>query len=249
MVDAGIVLWLFRANDKTPGSARPLLRIRRQPVGAVRFRPPDFTSMPRTALPAQLLTALLLSALPAAAAPAAAPAAADPALQPMTMNTNISEAQVLQAQRTWCEALLSISRAYRSGGASQARAAASKVIDGAYGYVYGPVAFKPTLTSGQQTFRPTREGALAYFVGGDSRFPADSGFALKPWDKCAVRNQVLQLHGDLAITMGNVDLTDSSGKVTTVDKTWSFLREPDGQIRIVLHHSSLPYQPAPLARP
>ena len=41
--------------------------------------------------------------------------------------------------------------------------------------------------------------------------------------------------------MGNVDLTDSSGKLTTVDKTWAFVREPDGEIRIVLHHSSLPF--------
>jgi hypothetical protein len=52
---------------------------------------------------------------------------------------------------------------------------------------------------------------------------------------------VIQLHGDLAITMGNVDLIDSSGKLTTVDKTWAFLREPDGEVRIVLHHSSLPF--------
>lgn len=41
--------------------------------------------------------------------------------------------------------------------------------------------------------------------------------------------------------MGNVDLTDSSGKLTTVDKTWAFVREPDGEIRIVLHHSLLPF--------
>jgi hypothetical protein len=41
--------------------------------------------------------------------------------------------------------------------------------------------------------------------------------------------------------MGNVDLTDSSGKLTTVDKIWAFVREPDGEIRIVLHHSSLPF--------
>jgi len=47
--------------------------------------------------------------------------------------------------------------------------------------------------------------------------------------------------GELAISMGNVDLTDSSGKLTTVDKTWAFVREPDGETRIVLHHSSLPF--------
>jgi hypothetical protein len=67
-------------------------------------------------------------------------------------------------------------------------------------------------------------------VGGNPSYPNDKGF-------------VIQLHGELAITMGNVDLTDSSGKVTTVDKTWAFVREPDGEVRIVLHHSSLPFTP------
>lgn len=195
-------------------------------------------------MPAALVAAALMAAQPATAAPPVitpAPASAAPKVTPMS--TNITEAQVLQAQRAWCNALVSISQAYRSGGAPLARATAEKVLDGAYGYEYGPVAFKPTLTSGQQTFRPTRDGALAYFVGGDSRFPADAGFAIKPWTACAIRNQVVQLHGIFAITMGNVDLTDSTGKVTTVDKTWGFLREPDGETRIVLHHSSLPFQP------
>jgi hypothetical protein len=41
--------------------------------------------------------------------------------------------------------------------------------------------------------------------------------------------------------MGNVIFTDVTGKVTTVDKTWSFIKEPDTSVRIVLHHSSLPY--------
>jgi hypothetical protein len=50
------------------------------------------------------------------------------------MSTNISEAQVLQAQRAWCDALLSISRAYRTGGLPLARATAGKVLDSAYGY-------------------------------------------------------------------------------------------------------------------
>ncbi len=202
--------------------------------------------MSSLALSAALVASALVTALPATAVPATAvPAATAPRVTPMS--TNISEAQVLQAQRAWCDALLSISRAYRTGGFPLARATAEKVLDSAYGYAYGPVAFKPTLTSGQQTFRPTRAGALAYFVGGDPQFPNDAGFAIKPWTACAIRNQVVQLHGIFAVTMGNVDLTDSGGKLTTVDKTWGFLREPDGETRIVLHHSSLPFQPAPSA--
>lgn len=161
---------------------------------------------------------------------------------PMRMSTTINENEVLTAQRTWCDALLAISKAYRTGGAPAARKTAISALDTAYGYAYGAVAFKPTLTSGQQTFRPTKEGALAYFVGGNPSYPNDTGFAIKPWTKCAIRNQVIQLHGQFAITMGNVDLTDASGKVTTVDKTWGFFREPDGEIRIILHHSSLPFK-------
>ena len=115
------------------------------------------------------------------------------------------------------------------------------MIDTAYAYQYGPVAFKPTLTSGEQTFRTSREGALAYFVGHNPNYPSDTGFALKPWGSCVIDNKVIQLNGSSAITMGKVKLTALDGKVTTVDKTWSFLRESDGQVRIVLHHSSLPY--------
>ncbi|MFN6339927.1 MAG: phosphoribosyl-AMP cyclohydrolase [Cyanobacteriota bacterium] len=160
---------------------------------------------------------------------------------PLRMDTNISEAQVLQAQKGWCAGLLAISEAYATGGFVKAKATATQVLDQAYGYPYGAVAFKPTLTTPPQTFRATKAGALAYFVGGDPSHPNDKGFAIKPWKTCAVRNQVIQLHGMFATTMGNVDLTDAKGAVTTVDKTWVFLKEPDGQIRIVLHHSSLPF--------
>lgn len=161
--------------------------------------------------------------------------------QPLRMDTNITEAQVLQAQQGWCAGLLSISDAFRTGGLAKAKATANQILDQAYGYQYGAVAFKPTLTTNPQTFRGTKAGALAYFVGGDPSYPNDKGFALKPWKTCQVRNQVIQFHGMFATTMGNVDLTDDKGAVTTVDKTWTFVREPDGAIRIILHHSSLPF--------
>jgi hypothetical protein len=44
-----------------------------------------------------------------------------------------------------------------------------------------------------------------------------------------------------ATTMGNVIFTDAAGSVTSVDKTWTFIKENDGSVRIVLHHSSLNY--------
>ncbi len=116
-----------------------------------------------------------------------------------------------------------------------------KVIDEAYGYNLGPVLFKPTLAEAPQTFRTTRDGALAYFVGGDEDYPNDTGFALKGWTKVEIRNAAIHINGDVASTMGNVILTNKDGSVTTVDKTWKFKKTDDGKLRIVLHHSSLPY--------
>lgn len=153
---------------------------------------------------------------------------------------NITEAQVLAAQRAWGEALVQISKDYEAGGIAKAKSTAETVIDTAYGYQYGPVLFKPTLTTAPQTFRTTREGALAYFVGDDKSYPDDKGFALKGWRSVEIRNAAIQLHGDTALSMGNVILTDKTGKVTTVDKTWGYMRDDQGKLRIVLHHSSLP---------
>ena len=128
-------------------------------------------------------------------------------------------------------------------GQKAAKALAEKVIDGAYAYQLGPVLFKPTLTSGKDTFRVTKEGALAYFVGGNSKYPTDSGFALKGWKKCEIKNVGIVITGNAAMTLGNVVITDNANKITTVDKTWGFIKDDKGALRIVLHHSSLPYQP------
>ena len=157
------------------------------------------------------------------------------------VNTSISEAELLAAQKGWGDALVAISEAYARGGQAAAKALAEKVIDGAYGYNFGPVLFKPTLAEAPQAFRTTREGALSYFVGGNSAFPKDTGFALKGWKKVDIQNAAIFLAGDVATSMGNVSFTDKDGKVTTVDKTWKFKKDDAGNLRIVVHHSSLPY--------
>ncbi len=51
----------------------------------------------------------------------------------------------------------------------------------------------------------------------------------------------MSIAGDGATTMGEVRFTDKDGKVTTVDKTWSFVKDDAGKLRIVVHHSSLGY--------
>ena len=77
------------------------------------------------------------------------------------VNRGITEAEVLAAQRGWCQALVDISSAHAKNGQPAAKALAERVIDSAYGYQMGAVLFKPTLTVAPQTFRTTRAGALA----------------------------------------------------------------------------------------
>ena len=35
--------------------------------------------------------------------------------------------------------------------------------------------------------------------------------------------------------------TNNDGKVTTVDKTWTYVKDDADKLRIVVHHFSLPY--------
>jgi len=161
--------------------------------------------------------------------------------QTVVVNRAVAESEVLAAQRAWCDALVGISRTGATQGQPAAKALAERVIDVAYGYQMGAVLFKPTLTVAPQTFRTTRAGALAYFVGGDPAFPKDTGFALKGWTKCDIANAAIFISGDSATTMGNVSIVGGDGKVTTVDKTWKFVKDDAGKLRIVVHHSSLPY--------
>lgn len=155
----------------------------------------------------------------------------------------ITEKDISQMRKGWGNALVAISKAYDYEGIDAARTVASDVLDAAYGYTLGPVLFKPTLASGRQTFRPTRKGALAYFIGHDADFPGDSGFALKGWRHVESETSASFMSGDTGMWMGWVSMTDKDGNVTKVDKSWGYQRDHEGILRIVLHHSSLPYQP------
>lgn len=130
--------------------------------------------------------------------------------------------EVLEAQTAWCNALVQIGKLKEEGG--DYRGFAEKVLSEAYNYDYGKVFFDPTLMFGDQTFRNDKKGALAYFIGGDPDYPNDYGFVLKPWVKARFENangvtNGIQIYGTVAITMGNVWVTDKYGNEVMVDKT------------------------------
>lgn len=154
--------------------------------------------------------------------------------------------EVNAAQQAWCDALVKIGQLKEEGG--DYKAFAEQVLTEAYNYDQGKVFFKPTLAHGDQTFRNDKKGALAYFVGGDADYPNDSGFALTPWvkaryDNAGPNNEGIQIYGSVAITMGNVWVTNKAGEEVMVDKTWVFKKGKDGKLRIIVHKSSLPFKP------
>lgn len=153
----------------------------------------------------------------------------------------ITETDLAKARTAWGDGLIAISKAYDESGIEGARAIAGDLLDALYGFEFGPVLFKPTLSGGAQTFRTDRTGTLSYFIGDNSDFPQDTGFALKSWREVVSETSSFFIEGDVAMWMGWVTFTSKDGDVVKVDKSFGYRRAEDGSLKLVLHHSSLPY--------
>ena len=104
----------------------------------------------------------------------------------------------------------------------------------------GFVAFQITETTEAETFLSTRAGALAYFVGPAPLIPQFLGKKLgfasdRNWVRCGVKNDVVQ-----GSSVGRSPC-QLEGQAAASEKTWTFVRQIDGLVRIVLHHSSAPF--------
>ena len=155
----------------------------------------------------------------------------------------INEEQLMQARVAWGDGMIAISEAYDGSGIKLARGVADGFLDDVYGFELGPVLFKPTLSGGAQTFRSTKEGALAYFVGHNPTYPSDNGFGIKSWHEIKSETCAAFIDEDVAMGMGWVTLTDKDGHSDVVDKSWGYKKLSNEALKIVLHHSSLPYNP------
>ena len=153
----------------------------------------------------------------------------------------INEHDILNALGEWGECLISISKAYEEKGLDAARTIADQTLDRLYGFDLGPVLFKPTLSGGADTFRPTKAGALSYFIGHEPKYPDDSGFGIKFWRKVKPETSTTFIQNDVAMWMGWVSFIDKNNAVLKVDKTFGYTRDKHGNLKIVLHHSSLPF--------
>ena len=155
----------------------------------------------------------------------------------------ILEKDISDAVSAWGDGLLEISNAYENSGIEKATLVAEGMLDRLYGFNLGPVLFKPTLSGGSQTFRLTREGALSYFIGQNPVYSKDSGFGIKFWRKVSAEVSAVFIDETVAMWMGWVTFIDKNEQITKVDKSWGYKQDDKGSLRIILHHSSLPYIP------
>ena len=86
------------------------------------------------------------------------------------------------------------------------------------------------------------KSALSYFVGSDDDFTEDKGFALNPWIQVEFDNCSINIYDDIATAMGNYFFTDPSGEKTKVEFSFVYKKNKEGEIKIVLHHSSIPFK-------
>lgn len=156
----------------------------------------------------------------------------------MTINEN----ELADARVAWGNGMIAISKAYEKSGIDDATIVANEMLDQLYGFEFGPVLFKPTLSGGSQTFRSNKESALSYFIGNNPKYPLDSGFGIKSWREVKSETSSTFVEENIAMWMGWVTLIDKKGDQVIVDKSWGYKKNKNGSLKIVLHHSSLPYE-------
>ena len=150
---------------------------------------------------------------------------------------SITNEEVKAAQSAWGEALVALGSTFKESGNYEglAKDAISKL----YAYESDGVLFKPTKASANP-FRASAGDALSYFVATNGKCSEDKGFALQPWYGVRFENHGVQIHGDIALAMGTYYFKSEDNSETRVEYSFGY-KKIDGQLKIILHHSSLPY--------
>ena len=150
----------------------------------------------------------------------------------------ITKQQIEDAQTAWGEGIVRIASAHTTGG--DFVQVASDHVATLYAYDFSSVLFKPTLAAEQQ-FRSTFEDALSYFVASNNACPEDKGFAIKGWTAVRFENVDIITVGTVGLAMGNYFFTTPEGDEVKVEYSFGYILDADGNVRINLHHSSMPY--------
>ncbi|MCT4641004.1 MAG: hypothetical protein N4A33_01825 [Bacteriovoracaceae bacterium] len=153
--------------------------------------------------------------------------------------SNLTQEKVIEAQNKWGAGIVKIGAAFMEK--ADFTAVAQEHISTLYAYEHSTVLFKPTKAAAEQ-FRGDNAAALSYFVATNGACSEDKGFAIQPWTKVRFENTGIIIQGDTALAMGNYFFTDTEGNETKVEYTFGYMTDNEGNLRINLHHSSVPFQ-------
>ena len=149
----------------------------------------------------------------------------------------VSVSDINSVQKAWGDGIVAIASAHSNG--EDYVSIARNHVETLYAYGLTNVLFKPTLAAIEQ-FRPNFESALSYFVASNNECPEDKGFAIKGWTNVRFENSDVILADSTALAMGNYFFTTPEGDEVKVEYTFGYIVDSSGNLRINLHHSSMP---------
>ena len=141
-------------------------------------------------------------------------------------------------QKKWANKILEIGKEFKKG--VNLDNLVFDLLHNIYAFDHCKVLFKPTLAKYDQ-FRSTKEEFISYFLGQNKVCKEDKGFAIKNWKSINFENYKIIGYNNYLISMGNYHFIDDKNKSPKVEYTFGFIKIKNNELRINLHHSSLPY--------
>ena len=141
-------------------------------------------------------------------------------------------------QQKWGSIVIEIGKAFKNNESLEHLT--SELLHNIYAFNHCEVLFKPTLAKKNQ-FRTTKDEFLSYFLGQNKVCGEDSGFAIKGWKSIEFENYKITEQNNQLLAMGNYYFRDNEDKILKVEYTFGFIKVNSEELKINLHHSSLPY--------
>ena len=142
-------------------------------------------------------------------------------------------------QNKWADNIIAIGKAYLDK--KDYVTLTNKFLDKLYFFNKEKVLFKPTKAAEKQ-FRKNKNEFISYFIGQNKVSDEDKGFALEPWKNIYFENFDIMYIEKVLITMGNYFFTDYKNKKIKVEYTFGYMLDHENNLKIIFHHSSIPYK-------
>ena len=147
--------------------------------------------------------------------------------------------KIVHIQTQWADGIVEIGKAYLDK--KDYIKLAKKFIDNLYYFQNDKILFKPTKVSHKQ-FRIKKNEFISYFIGHNKVSEEDTGFALEPWKNIHFENFDYTVFENILLTMGNYFFTNYDNKNIKLEYSFGYMCDEKENLKIVFHHSSIPYQ-------